>query len=122
MVLVWHRAAGAIAQRLANLPGEPGVAQVATLKAVVTQASSAIPVVPLYVSLLFKVMKDAGCWFTFLPPYSLECAAQTSIPSKWPYPIDPGHSPTCEAIAQVCDLYSPQERWNYFKAVGYVSG
>ena len=33
-------------------------ARVAVLKAVVTQASSAIPVVPLYVALLFRVMKD----------------------------------------------------------------
>ena len=32
----------------------------AVLKAVVTQASSAIPVVPLYVALLFKVMKEKG--------------------------------------------------------------
>ncbi|MEM9226408.1 MAG: enoyl-ACP reductase FabV [Verrucomicrobiota bacterium] len=35
-------------------------AWVAVNKAVVTQASSAIPVVPLYVSLLFKVMKEKG--------------------------------------------------------------
>jgi enoyl-[acyl-carrier protein] reductase/trans-2-enoyl-CoA reductase (NAD+) len=37
-----------------------GQARVAVLKAVVTQASSAIPVMPLYLSLLFRVMKDAG--------------------------------------------------------------
>lgn len=30
------------------------------LKAIVSQASSAIPVVPLYVALLFKVMKERG--------------------------------------------------------------
>jgi hypothetical protein len=24
-----------------------------------------------------------------------------------------------EAIAEVCNLYSPQECWNYFKAAGY---
>ena len=35
-------------------------ALVAVLKAVVTQASTAIPVVPLYFSILFKVMKAAG--------------------------------------------------------------
>lgn len=35
-------------------------ALVAALKAVVTQASTAIPVVPLYFSILFKVMKAAG--------------------------------------------------------------
>ncbi|WP_018625279.1 enoyl-ACP reductase FabV [Kangiella aquimarina] len=35
-----------------------GTANVAVLKAVVTQASSAIPVMPLYISLLYKVMKE----------------------------------------------------------------
>ena len=35
-------------------------AYVAVNKAVVTQASSAIPVVPLYISILFKLMKEAG--------------------------------------------------------------
>ena len=37
-----------------------GSARVAVNKAVVTQASAAIPVVPLYVSLLFRVMKAKG--------------------------------------------------------------
>jgi enoyl-[acyl-carrier protein] reductase / trans-2-enoyl-CoA reductase (NAD+) len=37
-----------------------GDARVAVLKAVVTQASSAIPIMPLYLSLLFKVMKAEG--------------------------------------------------------------
>ena len=37
-----------------------GRALVSVNKAVVTQASSAIPVVPLYNSILFKVMKEAG--------------------------------------------------------------
>ena len=36
------------------------MAQVAVLKAVVTQASTAIPIVPLYFSILFDVMKAAG--------------------------------------------------------------
>ncbi|RUO37121.1 enoyl-[acyl-carrier-protein] reductase FabV [Aliidiomarina taiwanensis] len=35
-------------------------AYVSSLKAVVTQASSAIPVMPLYISLMYKVMKEAG--------------------------------------------------------------
>ncbi len=37
-----------------------GRAFVSVNKAVVTQASSAIPVVPLYISILFKVMKEKG--------------------------------------------------------------
>ena len=43
-----------------KLAASGGEARVAVLKAVVTQASSAIPVMPLYLSLLFRVMKDAG--------------------------------------------------------------
>jgi len=37
-----------------------GTAVVSVNKALVTQASSAIPVVPLYISLLYKVMKEKG--------------------------------------------------------------
>ena len=47
----------AIRDKLAATGGD---ARVAVLKAVVTQASSAIPVMPLYLSLLFKVMKEQG--------------------------------------------------------------
>ncbi|MDT8399306.1 MAG: trans-2-enoyl-CoA reductase family protein [Pseudomonadales bacterium] len=46
-----------IRQQLSAIGGD---ARVSVLKAVVTQASSAIPVMPLYLSLLFKVMKQAG--------------------------------------------------------------
>jgi enoyl-[acyl-carrier protein] reductase/trans-2-enoyl-CoA reductase (NAD+) len=38
-----------------------GGAWVSVNKALVTQASSAIPVVPLYISILYKVMKAKGC-------------------------------------------------------------
>lgn len=51
------RAAAAIRAALAPLSGD---ARVAVLKGVVTQASSAIPAMPLYISLLFKVMKEQG--------------------------------------------------------------
>ena len=44
----------------AGLAAKGGDARVSVLKAVVTQASSAIPVMPLYLSLLFKVMKAEG--------------------------------------------------------------
>src|SRR5690606_38828364 len=37
-----------------------GVSYVSVNKALVTQSSSAIPVVPLYISLLYKVMKEKG--------------------------------------------------------------
>ena len=44
----------------AKLAANGGDARVSVLKAVVTQASSAIPVMPLYLGLLFKVMKEVG--------------------------------------------------------------
>jgi enoyl-[acyl-carrier protein] reductase / trans-2-enoyl-CoA reductase (NAD+) len=43
-----------------KLAARGGDARVSVLKAVVTQASSAIPMMPLYLSLLFKVMKEKG--------------------------------------------------------------
>ena len=46
-----------LAERLAPLQGR---AMVSVDKAVVTQASAAIPVVPLYISILFKLMKASG--------------------------------------------------------------
>jgi len=51
----------ATAERLtAKLTSLEGHAFVSVNKALVTQASSAIPVVPLYISLLYKVMKERG--------------------------------------------------------------
>lgn len=52
-----ERAQAALDWKLASISGK---AWVSVNKALVTQASSAIPVVPLYISLLYKAMKDAG--------------------------------------------------------------
>lgn len=43
-----------------HLSAQNGAAYVAVMKAIVTQASSAIPIMPLYISLLYKVMKECG--------------------------------------------------------------
>lgn len=43
-----------------SLAGINGKAFVSVNKALVTQASSAIPVIPLYISLLYKIMKEEG--------------------------------------------------------------
>lgn len=52
-----ERAQRALDEKLAPLGGK---AWVSVNKALVTQASSAIPVVPLYISLLYKIMKAEG--------------------------------------------------------------
>ena len=51
------RASAAITNELASIGGR---ARVAVLKAIVSQASTAIPVVPLYMSILFRVMREQG--------------------------------------------------------------
>jgi enoyl-[acyl-carrier protein] reductase / trans-2-enoyl-CoA reductase (NAD+) len=51
------RAAAAIRASLADINGS---ANIAVLKSVVTQASAAIPVMPLYIAMCFKVMKELG--------------------------------------------------------------
>ncbi|MCY3545271.1 MAG: trans-2-enoyl-CoA reductase family protein [Gemmatimonadetes bacterium] len=52
-----HRTARELNARLA---AGGGSAHIAVMKAVVTQASAAIPVVPLYVSILYRIMKEYG--------------------------------------------------------------
>jgi len=51
------RAAGEIDKKLRVIGGE---CKVSVLKALVTQASSAIPIMPLYISILYKIMKEEG--------------------------------------------------------------
>jgi enoyl-[acyl-carrier protein] reductase/trans-2-enoyl-CoA reductase (NAD+) len=51
------RASTAINTKLQAIGGE---SRVSVLKALVTQASSAIPIMPLYISILYKVMKEEG--------------------------------------------------------------
>lgn len=51
------RASTAISAKLKGIGGE---SRVSVLKALVTQASSAIPIMPLYISILYKVMKAEG--------------------------------------------------------------
>jgi enoyl-[acyl-carrier protein] reductase/trans-2-enoyl-CoA reductase (NAD+) len=53
------RAAAAINKKTKETNGQ---AHVTSLNAVVTQASSAIPIMPLYISAMFKVMKEDGTY------------------------------------------------------------
>ena len=66
--IYWHGTIGAAKQDLdrrvvgirQRLAAHGGDARVAVLKAVVTQASAAIPAMPIYLAILFKVMKARG--------------------------------------------------------------
>ncbi len=66
--IYWHGTIGAAKKDLDHrvltlrdrLARKGGDARVSVLKAVVTQASAAIPAMPIYLALLFKVMKERG--------------------------------------------------------------
>ncbi|WP_016855118.1 enoyl-ACP reductase FabV [Halomonas smyrnensis] len=66
--IYWHGALGKAKEDLDRAAGEidkhlakqGGSANVAVLKSVVTQASAAIPVMPLYIAMVYKVMKEQG--------------------------------------------------------------
>lgn len=66
--IYWHGALGEAKKDLDraakalddHLSGIGGAANVAVLKSVVTQASSAIPVMPLYIAMVFKKMREEG--------------------------------------------------------------
>lgn len=64
--MYWHGTLGQAKQHLDNTAKQlqnrhPGLqAYVGVMKSVVTQASAAIPVIPLYVSIAFKIMKEQG--------------------------------------------------------------
>lgn len=73
-----------------------------------------------------RAMRDAGCWFLFLPPYSPDLnpieIAFSKLKAKLRRIGARTFTEMFKAIGHVCDLYSEQECWNYFKAAGYVSG
>jgi len=66
--IYWHGALGKAKEDLdraaselnSKLAEKGGSANVAVLKSVVTQASSAIPVMPLYLAMVFRIMREKG--------------------------------------------------------------
>ncbi|WP_310620085.1 transposase [Flexibacterium corallicola] len=68
---------------------------------------------------------NAGCWFLFLPPYSPDLNPIEKASSKLNAHLRKRKARTLEvlisAIGDICDLFTPQECWTYFKAAGYVS-
>ncbi len=73
-----------------------------------------------------KTMREAGCWFLFLPPYSPDLNPIEMAFSKLKAHLRRigarSFSDMFNAIAEVCDLYTQDECWNFFRAAGYVSG
>ena len=72
-----------------------------------------------------KAMRDAGCWFLFLPPYSPDLNPIEMAFSKLKAHLRRigarSFTDMFNALTEICNLFSPEECWNYFQAAGYAS-
>jgi transposase len=68
-------------------------------------------------------LRDVGAWFLFLPPYSPDLNPIEMAFAKLKALIRKAAARTYDqlwaAVGQVCDLFSDEECYNYFKAAGY---
>lgn len=69
------------------------------------------------------LLKDIGAWFLYLPPYSPDLNPIEMAFAKLKTLIRKAAARTYDAlwqaVGQVCDLYTDEECYNYFKAAGY---
>ena len=69
------------------------------------------------------ILKQRGAWFLFLPPYSPDLNPIEMAFSKLKAHLRRIGARTIvdlwRAVGSICDLYSPDECQNYFKAAGY---
>lgn len=72
-----------------------------------------------------KILKQRGAWFLFLPSYSPDLNPIEMAFSKLKAHLRKAKARTIDALWQavgsICDLYSPDECWNYLKEAGYVA-
>ena len=72
-----------------------------------------------------RILRERGAWFLFLPAYSPDLNPLEMAFSKLKAHLRAACARTFDALWQtvcsICDLFSPQECWNYFKAAGYAS-
>ncbi|SDJ99826.1 transposase, partial [Aliiruegeria lutimaris] len=68
-------------------------------------------------------LRAIGAWFLFLPPYSPDLNPIEMAFSKLKTLIRKAAARTYDqlwaAVGQVCNLFSDEECYNYFKAAGY---
>lgn len=71
------------------------------------------------------ILKARGAWFLFLPPYSPDLNPIEMAFAKLKAHLRRIGARTIDAlwkaVGSICDLYSPDECWNYLKAAGYVA-
>jgi transposase len=71
-------------------------------------------------------LKQKGAWFLFLPAYSPDLNPIEQAFAKLKAHLRKAAARTVEALwqalSEICDLFEPQECWNYLRAAGYASG
>ncbi len=72
-----------------------------------------------------QCLKQRGAWFLFLPAYSPDLNPIEQAFAKLKAHLRKAGARTVDAlwraIGHACDLFEPQECWNYLKAAGYAS-
>lgn len=70
------------------------------------------------------ILKQRGAWFLFLPPCSPDLNPIEMAFAKLKAHLRRIGARTIDdlwkAVGSICDLYSPDECWNYFHAAGYA--
>lgn len=71
------------------------------------------------------ILKERGAWFLYLPPYSPDLNPIEMAFAKLKAHLRKANARTIEtlwqALGSICELYSPDECWNYLKHAGYVA-
>jgi transposase len=72
-----------------------------------------------------QCLKQKGAWFLFLPPYSPDLNPIEQAFSQIKSHLRKAEARTLDAlwraIGDICDLFEPQECWNFLRAAGYAS-
>ena len=70
-------------------------------------------------------LKQRGAWFLFLPPYSPDLNPIEQLFAKIKAHLRKAEARTFDALwralGDICNLFEPQECWNFLKAAGYAS-
>jgi transposase len=72
-----------------------------------------------------QCLKQRGAWFLFLPPYSPDMNPIEQAFAKIKVHLHKAEARTFEALwralGEICNLFEPDECWNFLKAAGYAS-
>jgi transposase len=72
-----------------------------------------------------RALRQAGCWFLYLPPYSPDLnPIEQAFAKLKAYLRKIGarsFTDLFKALGDICRMFTPDECWNYFRAAGYVS-